>query len=192
MFFLCVITHIQLQHLLCLKLKWCTEDSALIHWSDSAKWNTALLFLYHPKIYSMKLVHHSVCSFFCALFKVCITSTRPILTTIVMHILKTTSMPLGRGVGGGNVGEAAADPDKRGKGGRPTSGLCIRLGELESWTVVEESAVVIFSSWLLFKQRFHCAHNHGRILCTSTGGWRATHWWLVSFFLCLFGPFSCG
>lgn len=68
-------------------------------------------------------------------------------------------------------------------GGRLTSGLCIPLGELESWMVVEESAVASFSSWLLFKQRFPCTHNLGRGPCTSTGGWHATHWWPVSFCL---------
>lgn len=42
------------------------------------------------------------------------------------------------------MGEVAQAPDKR-WGGRPASGLCIRLGELEPWTVVEESGLVFVS-----------------------------------------------
>uniref|UniRef100_A0A4W6FEZ6 Ankyrin repeat and SOCS box protein 11 n=1 Tax=Lates calcarifer TaxID=8187 RepID=A0A4W6FEZ6_LATCA len=76
-------------------------------------------------------------------------------------------------------------------GGRPTLGSCIRLGELKSRTVVEESAVVPFSSWLLFKQRFPCAHNLGRGPCTSMGGWHLSeHGDLPDLIVCVLDSWS--
>lgn len=102
---------------------------------------------------------------------------------------------LGRGRVGGKVTMWGRGPRTQIKArGRPTPVLCVpELGKLNSWTVVEEPAVVSFPSWLLFKQRFPCTHGLGRVPCTSTGGWHATRWWLVCGFfvyLLILGPYN--
>lgn len=86
---------------------------------------------------------------------------------------------LGQGWGwawGGNVGEVAKVPDKRGL----ISELCIWPFELTSWTDVEESAASL-PPWLPFKQKFPCAHSPCSGPIASTVDWCVIHWWLVSF-----------
>lgn len=77
---------------------------------------------------------------------------------------------------GGNVGEVAKVPDKRGL----ISELCIWPLELVTWRVVEESAASS-PPWLPFKHKFPCAHSPGRGSTISTADWCVIHWWLVSF-----------
>lgn len=123
-----------------------------------------------------------MCTFLSALFKVY--QYRPIPTTIVMHILQTMFMD--RDDGGWEVVIWGRGPRTQiREGGKPTSGLCIRLGERMSWVVCCCFILIMAAvqtdvslSSQLWQRPFHI---YGGLACNSLMGGKC--------FICVFGKF---